>query len=142
MLVFAGNAVKILSPSPKASSEVRARANRFRREIKVPDADLKQIADARNYLEHFDERMDRFLAVPGGIVIHRFVRDYEPTELALDDRKLKPRFLQLLQTTDWYLVLHGDRVDLQKIYTTMENIGAQARMRFQKQGVPGYSSAP
>jgi hypothetical protein len=142
VLVFSGNAEKLLVSRKSAPKESRDRTERLRKALSVEAADLSEIADARNYLEHFDERLDRYLKVPGGMVVHRFIQDHEPLEMKLDDgRVLKPRFLQLLNTTDWYLNLHGDRVDLEKIVQKIQGIHAKVRSELKRKGVPGYEDA-
>lgn len=126
MLVFAGNAAKLLSAPKGASTQVKVRAKRLRSTLGLASLDLSQITKARNYLEHFDERIVRYVEPsPGGIVIHRLIEDHEPLEVTLDDgRTFKPRFLQLLNTSDWYLSLHGDRIHLAQVASLLEHIQA------------------
>jgi hypothetical protein len=126
MLVFAGNAAKLLSAPKGAPMQVKARAVRLRSTLGLANLDLSQIANTRNYLEHFDERIERYLQVPGGIVFHRLIEDHEPLEVTLDDGRttLKPRILQLLNSFDWYLSLHGDRIHLAKVVSLLEQIQA------------------
>ncbi|MBK7530881.1 MAG: hypothetical protein IPI47_09740 [Piscinibacter sp.] len=143
MLVFAGNAAKLLSAPKSASAQMKARAVRLRSHLNLANLDLSRIADARNYLEHFDERIERYLQIPGGIVFHRLIQDHEPLEVTLEDgRTLKPRILQLLNTSDWYLSLHGDRIQLIEVASLLEQIQASVHTYMVNAGMVKESSAP
>jgi hypothetical protein len=142
VLVFAGNAAKLLASGKSASQEGKARTQRLRTILSINTGDLSEIVRARNYLEHFDERIERSLKVSGDFIIHRLIEDHEPAEMTLDEgRILKPRFLQFLNTTDWYLNLQGDRIYLDKVALTLEEVLAKVRREFNRQGVPGYADA-
>jgi len=143
MPVFAGNAAKLLSAPKSASAQMKARAVRLRSHLNLANLDLSRIADARNYLEHFDERIERYLQIPGGIVFHRLIQDHEPLEVTLEDgRTLKPRILQLLNTSDWYLSLHGDRIQLIEVASLLEQIQASVHTYMVNAGMVKESSAP
>jgi len=95
-LVFAANASKLLFSERGASAISTTRASRLRDLLSVTDEPMPRTA--RNYLEHFDERLDQFLRhrpTRAGIVIHRLVVDTPPTEVQVDEgRAFKPWFLQ------------------------------------------------
>jgi len=77
--------------------------------------------DARNYFEHFDERMDRFLASHEGLLIHRLIAGNVSDEIELDGgRRFRPKFLQLLNTNTLELSLYDQSVRLLDIVRGVE----------------------
>ncbi len=114
LLVFASNAMKLLFPSPKASPNVTCRAERLRSKLGVEGTPPDGLIEARNYLEHFDERMDRFVGSQGdGLLGHGLITDVVSDEVELDDgRRFKARFLRLLETRTMRLSLYDQSVSL------------------------------
>lgn len=74
ILVAASNVAKILSEPKKGSEKRKKRAIRLQQLLNCTEYDFSAIVNARNYLEHFDERIDRYLEEggPGGLA-HRLV---------------------------------------------------------------------
>lgn len=127
LLVFAGNVGKILEAPGNASPRVRARAKRLRKTLGLEDANFDQIRRARNFFEHFDERIDRYVGNHKGLLIHRRVQDHCPTSVELDDgRVLAPSFLQFFNTTTLELILYDQRFQLSEIVKLLEVVQAKA----------------
>jgi hypothetical protein len=128
LLVFANNVGKILSPSKGASREVRDRAKRLGKTLGLQGADFEQIRRARNYFEHFDERIERYLGSHDGLLIHRKVLDHQPTTVELDDgRTYAPSFLQFLNTTTMELTLYDQTFDISEIIKLLQSIQIKAK---------------
>jgi|APEBP8051072433_1049376.scaffolds.fasta_scaffold01834_5 hypothetical protein len=128
LLVYAGNVAKILTAPAKASPRMRSRTKRIQGMLGLEGADFEQIRLARNYFEHFDERMDRFVGSHSGLLIHRRVQESYPTEVELDDgRKFEPAFLQFLETSTLQLILYDQTFSLPAIIKTLENIQSKAK---------------
>jgi len=129
LLVFAGNVAKILTASKTASPKSRARAKRLREALALDDMDFDQIRIARNFFEHFDERIERYLSTHTGILIHRRVQEYFPKEVQLDDgRTFEPSFLQFLNTSSLELTLYDQHFRLQEIRGQIEKVQNAAKM--------------
>lgn len=142
MLVFAGNVAKLLSSSKGASPQAKARTERLVEQLGVASLDFARIREARNFLEHFDERLDRYFRVPNGMLIHRMVEDHDPESVTLDDgRTFRPKVLQLLNTKDLHLSLYGERFELRPILEVVQTVKSRVRSIFKSQGVPGYEDA-
>jgi hypothetical protein len=128
LLVFANNVGKILRPSKTASPEAIARAQRLSKMLGLEDADFEQIRLARNYFEHFDERIERYIGSHEGLLIHRKVLDHHPETVELDDgRKFTPFFLQLLNTTTLELTLYDQKFDIREIVKQLQLIHTKAK---------------
>lgn len=133
VLVFGGNVAKILSPSASAPSFSKRRARRLTQALGLSTISFDSIRQARNYVEHFDERMHRFLLLPGTagvrqVTIHRAVLDHEPTEVTVDGKGEAPfatQFLQLLNTSKWELIFFGERFNIPEIVTLLDGIKSQ-----------------
>ena len=134
VLVFGGNVAKILSPSASAPSFSKRRAGRLTQALGLSAINFDSIRRARNYVEHFDERMHRFLLLPGteGVrraAIHRAVLDHEPDEVTIDGKgeaPFKTQFLQLLNTSKWELIFFGERFSIPEIVSLLDGIKSQA----------------
>jgi len=123
LLVFAGNVAKILTATKKASPKVRARAKRIRETLGLTAMDFGDIRIARNFFEHFDERIDRYLDKHKGFLGHRLVLDHFPNEVQLDDgRTFKPSYLQFLNTTSLELQLYDQQFRLNDILKKIETV--------------------
>lgn len=108
LLIFAGNVAKLLSASDSAPPKSKKRAARLCKLLGLKDAPLRDVRQARNYLEHFDERMDRFIGSTKGLLIHRIVLEDAPLVMSLDDgREFSPTYLQLLTTKNMQLNFYG-----------------------------------
>lgn len=123
LLVFAGNVAKILTAPKDASQKVRARAKRIRETLGLTDMDFGDIRIARNFFEHFDERIDRYLDKHKGFLGHRLILDHFPEEVQLDDgRTFKPSYLQFLNTTSLELQLYDQQFQLNDILRKIESV--------------------
>ncbi len=121
LLVFAGNVSKLLGTSG-------ARAKRLRTTLGLEDVDFEQIRLARNYFEHFDERIERHIGSHKGLLVHRRVQDYYPEQVELDDgRTFQPAFLQFLNTTTLELTLYDQKFNLADIMRTLESVQVKAK---------------
>lgn len=131
LLVFAGNVVKLLQPPGKAHRRMHRRADRLRAALGVAPAELVAIRRARNYLEHFDERMDEFLDThKQGLLAGRVVDFQYPTEVQLDDgRKFRPAFMQFLNLSNGELTLYDRTVPLAPIAALMSRLQQSAQMK-------------
>ncbi len=113
LLVFASNVAKLLFPGPKAPATAKTRADRLRTKIGIASVPPTIMIDARNYLEHFDERMDRFLTNHQGLLFHRGVVPKASEEIELDDgRRFRPKFLQLFETQTMELTLYDQVIKI------------------------------
>jgi hypothetical protein len=138
VLVFAGNVAKLLtsnSPTPKT----KTRATRLREVLGVKNNDFLTIRQARNFFEHFDERMDKHIGGTNGLIIHRLIQDHEPKEITMDDGRIfEPKFMQLLNTTTWEVCLYGERYSLLEVLRLLQSVQSSAQSVLQSQGLPGY----
>ena len=127
LLVFAGNAAKLVFPSPRATTVTTNRAIRLRAKLGIPDGAPVGLVDARNYFEHFDERMDRLLESHDGLLIHRLIVPVVSEQVELDDgRRFKARYLQLLQTASLELTLYDQTIKLPELAQEVELLGKNA----------------
>ena len=128
LLVFANNVGKILRPSKNAATAAIARAQRLSKTLGLEDADFEEIRLARNYFEHFDERIERYIGSHEGLLIQRKVLDHYPESVELDDgRTFTPSFLQLLNTTTLELTLYDQRFDIGEIVKQLQLIQTKAK---------------
>jgi hypothetical protein len=133
LLVFAGNVVKLLTATSESTSKTKARAKRLRDLLGFNVADFNEIRRARNFFEHFDERIDRYLFKQDGLLVHRMVLDHEPEKITLDDgRKFLPKYLQFLNTHTLELILYGERFPLSKIVRLLEKIQSKAQSHLEE----------
>lgn len=129
LLVFAGNIAKVLTAPKDASPKVRARAKRLRETLGLAEVDFEDIRIARNFFEHFDERIDRYLEKRNGFLGSRLVLDHFPEEVHLDDgRKFKPFYLQFLNTASLELRLYDQQFRLSDILKKVETVQKAAKV--------------
>jgi hypothetical protein len=123
LLVFAGNVAKVLTAPKQASPKARARAKRLRETLGLADVSFEDVRVARNFFEHFDERIDRYLEKHKGFLGSRFVLDHFPAEVQLDDgRTFKPSYLQFLNTASLELTLYDQQFRLSDILRKIEAV--------------------
>jgi|GEM_PF-2812492 len=118
-LVFSGNISKLLFCNGSSSSSERERRRRIRNRLGVSRESSLADRASRNYMEHFDERMERYLKPKGDrcITIPRLIVDEEPEVITLDDgRSFPPKFLRLFNVSTFELILYDQRVALNPIY--------------------------
>jgi len=128
LLVFAGNVAKVLTAPRNASPKVRARAKRLRETLALNEMDFDDIRIARNFFEHFDEQIDRYLDKHKGFLGSRLVLDHLPEEVQLDDgRTFKPSYLQFLNTASLELTLYDQQFRLSDILKKIETVQKAAR---------------
>lgn len=127
LLVFAGNVAKLLTCSKDSLAKTKDRAARLRKALGCKAEDFSTIRRARNFFEHFDEKLDKHI-MHGGLLIHRLIVDHEPSSITLDDgRNFTPTFMQLLNTTTWEVNLYGERFSLPEVLQLLESIQAKAQ---------------
>jgi hypothetical protein len=123
LVLFAGNVAKLLTASDKDPAKVRARAKRLCGHLGLTDLDFAPIMRARNFFEHFDERMDRYLGDHEGLLAYRHVLDHAPDKVTLDDQRvLVPSFLQFLNTSTLELTLYDETFQLGEIVKLVQRI--------------------
>lgn len=128
LLVFAGNVGKIISVSKDASVKSRNRAERLCKTLNLQKIDFEDVRNARNYFEHFDERIERYVGSHEGLLINRKILDHQPTTIEFDDgRVFAPAFLQFLNTTTLELTLYDQKFHISKIVKQLESIQVQAK---------------
>lgn len=128
LLVFAGNVAKLLTAPKSASPKVRARAKRLRETLGLVDLGFEDIRMARNFFEHFDERIDRYLEKHNGLLGSRLVLDHFPDEVKFDDgRTFKPSYLQFLNTATLELGLYDQQFRLSDIVKKIETVQKAAK---------------
>lgn len=127
-LVFAGNVTKLLFPLARASKKQRQRGERLRTCLRVGTTTPLRSRAARNYLEHFDERMERFIGTRNGVLVHRLVAAEEAAKVEIGtEGKLPVSYLQLFNTTTLELVFFDERVRLRPLYDELLSIQHNAR---------------
>jgi len=84
---------------------------------------------ARNHLEHFDERLERFMTTPATVertvTIRRMVMDHEPGPATIEgkgDKLFQPRFLKFLNTASWELIVIDERFSIPDIIADLHSI--------------------
>ena len=128
LLVFAANVAKMLTPPKEGSPRARARAKRLREALGVSDAGFSGIRTARNFFEHYDERLDRCLQRHDGFLGDRLILDHFPEEVQLEDgRKFKPSYLQFLNTETLELRLYDQQFFLRDVIKTIEDVQSAAK---------------
>jgi len=142
LLVFAGNVAKLLTFAKDATPKSKARALRICDVLNLKPEDFSTIRRARNYFEHFDERMDKYIGGHNGLIIQRLIEDHEPSIVTLDDgRTFVPAFMQLLNTMNWELTLYGEKFSLPEILQFLQSVQASAQLALNNQGIFGYKAS-
>ena len=126
LLVFAGNVAKLLSSTKNSQVESRNRVKRLRETLKL-NVDFSQVRAARNYFEHFDERIDSYVGSTKGLLIGRLIQDHLPLSINVDGKLYKPNFLQFFNTTTGELTLYDQEFKLLEIVNTLESIQTAAK---------------
>lgn len=125
ILVAAGNVGKILSP-PKGENK-KVRAARLRTALECDGVAFETIANARNYLEHFDERIERFVySDEVGVTLHRLVTDSPVEMIRVGEEDLPARCLQHLNTNTLELTLMGESINLSEVLAQTKQIREKA----------------
>lgn len=129
MLAHAGIVNKLLFVGKGATPDAKARAQRLAAAMGVDEKEFTEIVDARNYLEHFDERMDRHMHSHEGMLAHEMVADHEVLQIQLlDGRKMKPSFLQFFNTSTFELTCYGTTYSLVRVWQLIHRVH-QAALR-------------
>lgn len=121
-LVFSGNVSKLLFPYASAPTSAKKRRERIRKQIDISNDSPLSDRASRNYMEHFDQKIEKYLAAESckGIVIPRLIVDDEPEVITLDDgRSFPPKFLRLFVVSTFELVLYDKRVQLNPLYNEL-----------------------
>ena len=114
MLGCAANVSKLLFPTDRATQETRERCLRLRAKLSVDQDSPLADRTARNYVDHFDEKLDEHLGRTGGVLTHRLVLQGTATPtIRLDDgSEHQAKHLQLFEAPSRTLVLSGHRLEL------------------------------
>lgn len=118
LLIAAGNVSKLLWPGP----EYESRGAALRQLLSVADDSVLAPRTFRNHFEHFDERLDAWVA---GDEAHNFVdSNIGPTGMisGLDSKN----FLRNLDTTEMAVTFRGDSYRLQPITTALQDVCQRA----------------
>jgi hypothetical protein len=130
LLVFASNIAKLLTPPARkdASEKRKRRAIRLQGLLNCEQYDFSAIVNARNYLEHFDERMDRFIGAEelGGALLLRCVSNDTSEFVQLGGDKFKACYLQHLNTSTLELTMVDETIRLSTVVEQAMEIGARA----------------
>lgn len=132
ILVFASNVAKLLSEPKKGSENRKRRAIRLQQLLNCTEYDFSATVAARNYLEHFDERMDRYLdrskQDEPGMLAHRLVHAEIDEFMTLEGwGTLKARYLQHLNTTTLEFTMVDKKILLGPVIQQSMEIGAKAK---------------
>ena len=129
VLVFGANVVRTLDPPKAAPPTTKRRALRLRRQVHFSTTNLDRMRVARNHLEHFDERLERFMTTPATVertvTIRRMVMDHEPGPATIEgkgDKLFQPRFLKFLNTASWELIVIDERFSIPDIIADLHSI--------------------
>jgi hypothetical protein len=129
VLVFAGNVAKLLAKPKRGLAESRERrASRLQTILECNENEFSEIVLARNYVEHFDERMHRFLDEHhNGILLHRIVGSSPLARVKLDDgREMDARCLQHLNTHTLELTMYGETIRLSDVVEQTQKLRFKA----------------
>ncbi len=119
---------KILFPSSTRGA-AKSRGQRLRSALAVGGDTLVSARRARNYVEHFDERLDEHLFGRDGVLIHRVVIETWESVATLDDgRVLSARAIQALEISTRTLVLLDERLSLDQLASDLTRIRDAARL--------------
>ena len=122
LLGAAANVSKLLFPTSKAKKSVE-RGGRLRGALKVTDDSLVASRKARNYVEHFDERLDKYLFKRPGVLLRRLIVPQWEPEITVDDgRRLPASCLQVLEMSSRTLILLDDRFSLGDLASELDRI--------------------
>jgi hypothetical protein len=121
-LVFGGNVSKILFPNKRATNRIKKRAKRIRVKLNVPSLPLLSSVTGRNFVEHFDERMDRYVGKVSGILFHRYISVDKPDTIDVDGKNIKSNFLQHFNTRTNELSLFDEVINIDDLNNEMLSI--------------------
>lgn len=130
-LVFAANVAKVLTPPKKAAPSTKARALLLQADLSLNPEDLAALSRARNHLEHFDERMDKYLTMQSQNTLRKRIMfqaiilsdERDPRISALGPNAI---FLKRLITSSWSLSLCGDEFQLHDLMNFIAHIAHTA----------------
>ncbi len=135
LLVCAGNVAKLITTTKDAAPKSRERAARLGDMLGFKNEKFSVVRRARNFFEHFDERMDKHIGEADGLIIQRLIQDHEPTDVAFDDGRIyRPKFMQFLNTTTWEVTLYGERFALLEVLDLLKAVRASSQAALQKMG--------
>lgn len=129
ILVAASNVAKILSEPKKGLEKRKRRAVRLQQLLNCTEYDFSAIVDARNYLEHFDERIDRYLEIsqPGAMTLRLVGKETHEFADVEGWGKMKLRYLQHLNTETLELTMMDEKINLGRVIQQSLEIGMKAK---------------
>jgi hypothetical protein len=107
-LVAAGNISKLLWP-PKGG--LKKRGEEIRTRLGIKDESVLNDRSLRNHFEHFDERLDKWVALSKK---HEYVDGFIHKASAVDEIDAIDR-QRNFDRTDWIVTFRGDRYELRPI---------------------------
>lgn len=129
ILVAASNVAKILSVPKKCSEKRKRRAIRLQQLLNCTESDFTAIVNARNYLEHFDERIDRYLedGQIGGLALRVVSNEFHEFAELEGWGRTKVRYLQHLNTDSVELTLVDEKINVGLVVDQADEINSRAK---------------
>jgi hypothetical protein len=121
MLGAAANVSKILFPPSKGKPATR-RGQRLRNALGITAKDVIASRAARNYVEHFDEQLDRVFSLKGGVLGHRLILETFEDEIIFDGRRQPFACLQVIEMSSRTLILYDQRVSLDQLAAELTRV--------------------
>jgi len=129
MLSAAANVSRLLFPSSRARPAIE-RAERLRAALNLDDTSLITSRAARNYLEHFDERLDKYLFGQHGILVDQLIVERWEPNMELDDgTRLPAAGMRVLEMSTCTFILFDEHVPLKPLAEELERIHTSAKAR-------------
>lgn len=102
----------------------------------MEEVDFSFFRAARNYFEHFDERLDEYLQKTSISVVKQMVDDKDINKLTSDDgREFQPTFFKFFNTSTMQLTLYDKTYPLSDVLELMQRIkDSSENWYFQKTG--------
>jgi len=121
-LVFSGNISKILFPGKQSIVKVKERSFRIQESLSLPALPNLKSKSGRNYVEHFDERMERYVGKSEGILIYRHISLDKPNLIEIDGRQITANYMIHFNTSNNILSLYDEEVDLAALYLELSTV--------------------
>lgn len=134
-LVFAGNVSKLLFPGRPRDKELVAVTERrkllLRAALQVDETSPLASRDLRHHLEHFDERLDKYLLNFRGLLAPYLIVPERPTSVSLEDEQTfegdELYLMRCLDTSRLAFSFLGEEVELRPVADELARVYANAR---------------
>lgn len=123
LIVHGGNVAKLLFPAAgkNTTPTMEKRAAAMRSALQVDRKHLQPLRNARNYLEHFDNRMEKcIISRPDAAIFSQVVYSDESEILAIEDGE--HLFLKCLISSTWELILLDETYRLTEFVGLLEEL--------------------